>query len=240
MPCSPPGRARTQSRVPRRARGGSRSTCASPMSTRPSRSRLPPIRGRAPCSWKPWKAPTDAERGRPRAPCRRAPGHGLDPALLPFELEIVDAVEFVVFVVEIEIVIEFVVLVPKIVFVLGQGVAAGLVGALEPLDELVALVLVDGRLVGDQHPLGAVELVALEQLVIDLRRVVDDDHDLRLGVEVGARPERQLVELEASRVAHGGFISNLRTGMFENKSQRASWIELLQGSLHLDLDVDRL
>ncbi len=40
----------------------------------------------------------------------------------------------------------------------------------------------------------AVEVVRLEDLVVDLGRVVDDDHDLGLRVEVGPRAEHQLVE----------------------------------------------
>ena len=112
---------------------------------------------------------------------------------------------------------------------------ARLVGELEALDELVALVFVERRLLGDQHPLGGVELVHLEDLVVDLGRVVDDDHDLGLGVEVRARAEDQLVELEAARVAS----SRVYTPS-GGPREAVSRIELLQRAGHLGLHVERL
>ena len=41
----------------------------------------------------------------------------------------------------------------------------------------------------------------LEQLVVHLGRVIDDHHDLGLRVEVGARPEDHLIELEAGEAS---------------------------------------
>ena len=53
--------------------------------------------------------------------------------------------------------------------------ARGVVGHLEALDQLVPPVLVDGRLVGDQDPVGALTgLDIVEDLVVHVRRVVDD------------------------------------------------------------------
>src|SRR5437016_6012439 len=92
-----------------------------------------------------------------------------------------------------------------------RNLAAGLVGDAEVLDQLVAFVFVERGLVGDKHPVGALELLRVEDLVVDLRRVIDDDQDLRLWVEVGARTDRELIHLEAPRVAHGAFIPTRST-----------------------------
>ena len=78
-----------------------------------------------------------------------------------------------------------------------RSVSAGVVADLEALEQLVAAVLVDRRLVGDQHPVGALVLLHVEDLGVELGRVVDDDEDLGLRVEVGPRTVDELVELEA-------------------------------------------
>ena len=92
--------------------------------------------------------------------------------------------------------------------------------------------LVDRRVLGDQHPVGAVEIVHVEDLVVDLGRVVDDDQDLGLGVEIGARADRELIELEAASVAHGAFIPDC--------ARACSSVELLERSCHLGLHLERL
>src|SRR6185437_8847449 len=73
------------------------------------------------------------------------------------------------------------------------------------------LAFVDRRFVGDQHPVGAVEVLRLEDLVIDLGRVVDDDEHLGGRVEVGPGADRQLVELEAACILHGAVIPHRPT-----------------------------
>ena len=75
--------------------------------------------------------------------------------------------------------------------------------------------------------------VALEDLVVDLGRVVDDDHDLGLRVEVGARADRQLVELEAARVAHGAFIPDRAVPVRRVDGRRVarSRVELVERAL---------
>ena len=118
-----------------------------------------------------------------------------------------------------ELVLVVFVLVVQVVF--RQRLAAGPVRELKTLHELVALVFVERGVVGDQHPLLAVELVGFEDLVIDLRRVVDDDHDLRLRVEVGARPERDLVQLESASVGHCAFIPDDATRVSTARARRA-------------------
>src|SRR6185437_8958161 len=115
----------------------------------------------------------------------------IDFALLGIELELV-GFELVLVVLVLVVVLE----------VGGEQLATGLIGDLELLDQLVALVLVDGRVVGDEHPVGGVEVACLEDLVIDLGRVVDDDQHLGLRVEVRAGTDRELVELKAARVLH--------------------------------------
>ena len=88
--------------------------------------------------------------------------------------------------------------------VLVRVLARGGAGAarLEGLDQLVALVLVDRRVVAEQDPLGALLLV-LDQLEVDVGRVVDDQDDLGLGMEVGARTGEELVDVEAAQGRHG-------------------------------------
>ena len=84
----------------------------------------------------------------------------------------------------------------------GGGIAHAEPG-LEGLQELVPPVLVDGHLVGDQHPVGALELLHVEDLGVQLGGVVDDDEHLRLRIEVGARAVDELLELEAAGISHG-------------------------------------
>ena len=74
---------------------------------------------------------------------------------------------------------------------------------LEGLEQLVAAMLVHGQLVGDLHPVGALELLHVEDLGVELGRVVDDDQHLGLGIEVGPRPIAQFLELEAAWIGHG-------------------------------------
>jgi hypothetical protein len=77
-----------------------------------------------------------------------------------------------------------------------------LVSDLKRLQELVALVLVEGGLVGDQNPVRTLQILHVEDLGIELRRVVDHHQNLGLGVEVSARTIQKLVELEATRIGH--------------------------------------
>ena len=60
-----------------------------------------------------------------------------------------------------------------------------------------------GRVVAEQDPLRAVVLFVLDQLEVDVGRVVDDQDDLGLGVEVGARTGEELVDVEAAQGRHG-------------------------------------
>ena len=87
---------------------------------------------------------------------------------------------------------------------LGRAAVAAVVGGLEGLEQLVAAGLVHGHLVGDQHPVRALELLQVEDLAVDRGGVVHHDHDLGLRVEVAARAEQQVVEIEASFVGHQG------------------------------------
>ena len=77
-----------------------------------------------------------------------------------------------------------------------------MVAHLKGLEQLVAAVLVDRDVVGDQDPVRAFVLLHVEDLGIELGRVIDDDQHLGLRVEVGPRPVDQLVELEFARICH--------------------------------------
>src|SRR5687768_12676903 len=77
-----------------------------------------------------------------------------------------------------------------------------MVGRLEALEQLVALGLVQREVVRDENPVGALELLHVEDLGVHRRRVVHDDHDLGLRVEVRTRPDQEVVELKASLVSH--------------------------------------
>jgi hypothetical protein len=66
---------------------------------------------------------------------------------------------------------------------------------LEALEHLVAPVLVDRDLVGDANPLGALVVLEVEDLLVERGRVVDDDQDLGLRVEVGPGLVEQLLDL---------------------------------------------
>src|SRR4051812_18350829 len=79
---------------------------------------------------------------------------------------------------------------------------AAAVAGLELLEELVALGLVDRQVVVDEHPVGALELLEVEDLGVQRGGVVDDDHHLGLGVEVGPRPDDELVELVFAPFSH--------------------------------------
>ena len=76
------------------------------------------------------------------------------------------------------------------------------VRTLGSLEQLVAAMLVHGNLVGDLHPIGPLELLHVEDLGVELGRVVDDDEDLGLGVEVRAGTVDQIVQLNAAWVSH--------------------------------------
>src|SRR6266511_2831471 len=72
---------------------------------------------------------------------------------------------------------------------------AGVVVGLERFQQLVAALLVDRHLIRDPDPLGALVGLHVEDALVDRRRVVDDHQDLGLGIEVGPRADRQLLEL---------------------------------------------
>ena len=79
--------------------------------------------------------------------------------------------------------------------------ARGVVARLEVVHELVATVLVDGRLVGHEDPLALVVVGSLEDLGADVGGVVDDDEDLGLRVHVGAGADDEVVQFEAAQGA---------------------------------------
>src|SRR4051794_21309221 len=72
---------------------------------------------------------------------------------------------------------------------------ARVVAGLEALEGAVAPVLIDRDLVGDPHPLGALVGLHVEDLLVERGRVVDDDQDLGLRVEVGPGLHQQLLDL---------------------------------------------
>src|SRR5215207_6509130 len=78
--------------------------------------------------------------------------------------------------------------------VLGVALAGTHRADLEPLEQLVA-----GRVV-ERHPVAVVDVVG--QLRAGVRGVVDDDQDLRLGVEVGPGTGGELFEVEAAKTSH--------------------------------------
>ena len=102
------------------------------------------------------------------------------------------------------------------------------------LDQVVALAFVDGRVVGDQHPVGAVEVLGLEDLVVDLGRVVDDDQHLGRGLKYVPGRIVSSSSCEAACVLHGAFIPDLRGAAWLRR------IELVERALDLGLDVERL
>ena len=83
---------------------------------------------------------------------------------------------------------------------------AGMVMGLEGLEDAVAPVLVDRRLLGDPHPVSALVGLHVEDLLVDRGRVVDDDDDLGLGVEIGAGLDQQLLDL-VEVLSGAGFIA---------------------------------
>ena len=95
---------------------------------------------------------------------------------------------------------------------------------LEGLHELVSGLLVDRRLVGDEHPVGALEVLHVEDLGVEVGRVVDDDQHLGLRVEVRAGTDDDVLEVELSGVGHGLSLS----------------VQLAQTALDLGVDVERL
>src|ERR671919_3019087 len=72
---------------------------------------------------------------------------------------------------------------------------AGVVVGLERLQDLVAALLVNRDLVADPHPLGSLVGLHVEHALVERRRVVDDQDDLGLRIEVGARANDQVVHL---------------------------------------------
>src|SRR5580700_2112513 len=84
---------------------------------------------------------------------------------------------------------------------LDRVLAPRVISHLEALDQLVAAVLVDRGLVGEEHPFVALEVLHVEDLMVEIGGVVDDQQHLGLGVEVGPRTDRQLVELERAVVS---------------------------------------
>ena len=58
--------------------------------------------------------------------------------------------------------------------------------------------LLDRRLVGDQHPVGALELLEVEDLRVERRRVVDHHQHLGLRIEVRPGTVEQIVQLYAT------------------------------------------
>jgi hypothetical protein len=85
--------------------------------------------------------------------------------------------------------------------------------------------------VGDQQPLPALAL--LEDVRLDHRRVVHDEQDLRLGVEVGAGAQEELIDFEAARCGHG--VGSLLGGTGCARARRGR-CPAAAGSATLDLD----
>ena len=65
---------------------------------------------------------------------------------------------------------------------------------LEALEQLVALLFVDRSLFGDPHPFGTLERLHVENFLINRSRVVNDQDDLGLRIEVGARLNHQVLQ----------------------------------------------
>src|SRR5439155_20080667 len=87
---------------------------------------------------------------------------------------------------------------------------AAAVRGLERLEQLVALGLVEREVVGDEDPVGPLELLEVEDLGVERRRVVDNDHHLGLRVEIRARADDQLVELVVAIGCHARIYSRNR------------------------------
>ena len=109
---------------------------------------------------------------------------------------------------------------------------ARVVVGLEGLEDAVAAVFVDRRLVGEADPLGALVGLHVEDLLVDRGGVVDDDHDLGLRVEVGARLDQQLLDLVevllgVRRPSARSYVSG-------------EGVEIGELALGLGLDVERL
>ena len=68
---------------------------------------------------------------------------------------------------------------------------------LEALKQPVARVLVDRYLVRDADPVRPLELLHVEDLGVQFGRVVHDDQNFGLRIEVGARAVEDVVQLEA-------------------------------------------
>jgi GTP:adenosylcobinamide-phosphate guanylyltransferase len=79
---------------------------------------------------------------------------------------------------------------------------AGL-GGLKALERGVEGVLVDRDVVGDADPVDPLVLLHVEDLLVDRGRVVDDHDDLGLGVEVGAGPDDELIQVDDPRFGVG-------------------------------------
>src|SRR6476660_8299884 len=75
---------------------------------------------------------------------------------------------------------------------------AAVIVRLKLLQRLGEAVLVHGQVVGDPHPVRPLVRLHVEDLLIDRGRVVDDHHDLRLRVEVGAGANQHLVDLDCA------------------------------------------
>ena len=87
--------------------------------------------------------------------------------------------------------------------------------------------VVDRRLLGDLDPVGGLDPGRFEDLVVDLGRVVDDDHDLGLRVEVGARAAGS-----ARRAGSGGRCAS-RVYTPPSGRRSGSFAQLLQRARHL-------
>ena len=168
-------RAAPSRRAARRGQAGARA----------DRRRAAPARCSGPCS-------AASVRGRSRLPehARRGRAGCAPRALFAFELEVVDGVEVLVLVLVVlvvELVLVEVVLVVVERFVVAE-LAAGLAGELEALDQVVAPVLVDAAPPRRSAPSRTASKSAASKISWSTSgRVVDDDHDLGLRVEVRAR-----------------------------------------------------
>ena len=156
-----------------------------------------------------------------RAPPSAAPSATSSSRLLALEL------------VDVLVGLELVLLDVLVVLVGGDGArGAAVVADLEALDELVARLLVDGHVVGEQHPVAAGSALVLEDVGVDRGAVVDHHEDPRVGVVVRPGPDQQVVELEAAQRGHWGHFYPLRRTA--HKAPRS-----LQLALDLGLDVQR-
>src|SRR4051812_42310589 len=89
---------------------------------------------------------------------------------------------------------------------------ARVVADLEALDDLVASALVEGDVVAEEDPVAPVAAL-LEDVLVDLRGVVDDEEHLGLRVEVGPGTVEDVLELESAGAGGWGGVFTANAGV---------------------------